>query len=152
MVAEALGVERVEDLERDRDEVLGGGHAIQHHGLVAGDLREQAADQRVAVVHQERVVPQVDQVLLGERLHVGEVHQHAVVAGLGVVDRLALERDLQGVAVTMQVAALALVLRDAVAGVEFESFGDREHGIETSEPASVQRMLRSLWVCRPSFH
>jgi hypothetical protein len=32
----------------------------------------------------------------------------------------------------MQVAALALVLRDAVAGVEFESFGDREHdGIET---------------------
>jgi hypothetical protein len=82
---------------------------------------------RVFFVDDEGVVPDVDQVLFGQRLDVGEVHDHAVVGIAFDVDDVAGQGDFQRVAVAVQVAALALVVGNAVAGIEFQLAGNGQH-------------------------
>ena len=74
------------------------------------------------------MVPLVDQMLDGERLHVGEVHHHAAIRCAFGVDQIALQRDFEHIAMAVQITALAAVIGDAVARVEFEFSCNRQHG------------------------
>jgi hypothetical protein len=125
--AVAVLEDRLEDVVRGARQVLDGRDAVDQHGLVARQAFEEVAHLRVLLIDDEGVVPDVDQMLLGQRLDVGEVHDHAVVGAALLLDHLADQRDLQRVAVAVQVAALALVIGDAVAGVEFELAGNGQH-------------------------
>jgi hypothetical protein len=66
-------------------------------------------------------------VLFGQILDLREIHHHAVRGVTGFVDHAAGEGDFNGVAVPVQVTALAFVIRDAVPGIEFQTAGDK-HG------------------------
>lgn len=70
------------------------------------------------------MVPQVDQILLGDCLYFGEVHNHTNYRGSHRHDDLSRQRDLYCVAMTVQISALALVIGNAVAGIEFEPSRD----------------------------
>src|SRR5471030_1173729 len=140
--AEAVFIGRLQDVEGDLREVLDGRDAVDYDGLVARQRGEEIAHGVVLFVDQEGVVPDVDQVFLGQRLDVGKVHDHAVVGVALDGDDLAGQRDFQRVAVAVQVAALAFVVGNPVAGVEFELTCDGQH----------YGICKSLWVCRLSFH
>ena len=110
-VQEAVRVERAE--------VAGGPPVGRGRGLaqVAG---EQVFATGVAAVHQVEQLVFALAELLGDGLDVGEVHDHAVVGTAFGGDDVAGQRDFQRIAVAVQVAALALVVGDAVAGVELQ--------------------------------
>jgi hypothetical protein len=67
--------------------------------------------------------------LFGDGLDFGKVHHHAVIRPSGRIDDAAAERNFKGVAVAVQVAALALVIGNPVARIEFEAAG-YAHGRE----------------------
>jgi hypothetical protein len=87
------------------------------------------------------MIPQVDHVAFGERLDFGKVHHHAVVRPIAGIDDAAAERDFEGIAVAVQVPALALVIGNPVARVEFEAAGDA-HGRERLVCGKVPAPLR----------
>ena len=126
LVAVSIAINRVEHAEGFGGQVLGGRDAVKHHRLVVGKRFQKVDDQGVARVDQEGMVPKVDQVPLRQRFDFGEIHHHAVGRIAALFDDAPLQRDLDGVAMPVQVAALALVVRDAMAGVEFKAAGD-EH-------------------------
>ena len=78
---------------------------------------------------------------LGDGLDFGKVHHHAVIGPSGGIDHAAAEGDFERVAVPVQVAALALVVGDAVAGIEFEAAG-YAHGREGRVCGKVVAKLR----------
>ncbi len=79
----------------------------------------------IVLVDQEGVVPKVDELLLRDMLDVGIIHDHALVGcTFGFYD-LPRKRDFDGVAVAMEVAALAFVVGDSVPRVEFETSRDQ---------------------------
>src|SRR5574343_487431 len=63
----------------------------------------------------------------GEIFDLGEVHHHPVGSIAGLIDNAAGQGDFDGVAVPVQVSALAFVIRDAMPGIEFEAAGNK-HG------------------------
>jgi hypothetical protein len=63
--------------------------------------------------------------LFGEILDLRKIHHHAIGGITCLVDHIARERDFDGVAVAMQVAALTFMVRDAVASIEFKTAGDQ---------------------------
>jgi hypothetical protein len=67
--------------------------------------------------------------LLGDCLDFGKIHHHAVVRPSRCFDDAATEGYFKRVAVAVQVAALALVIGDPVARIEFEAAG-YAHGRE----------------------
>src|SRR5471030_3006635 len=140
--AEAVFIGGLQDVEGDLRQVFDGRDAVDDDGLVVGQRGQEIAHRVVLFVDQEGVVPDVDQMFLGQRLDVGEVHDHAVVGIAFDGDDLAGQRDFQRVAVAVQVAALAFVVGNPVAGVEFELACDGQH----------YGICKSLWVCRLSFH
>ena len=79
-----------------------------------------------------------------ERLDVGEIHHHAAIRRAFRIDEIALQRDFEHVAMAVQVTALAAVIGDAVARVEFEFSGNRLH---VGSIVLYQGMFRYLWVC-----
>src|SRR5450830_1226495 len=117
--AEAVQKRRAQDVEGDPGQVFHGGNAVDHHRLVPGQGGQEGAHGLVLVVDDEGVVPDVDQVLLGQGLDVGKAFE---------VDHGARQGNFQGVAVAVQVAALALVVGNTVAGIEFELAGNGQHG------------------------
>ena len=64
-------------------------------------------DGGVAAIGQEGVIPDVDDVLLGDRLHVAEINEHAPGRRAFGLDELAGQGDFQRVAVAVEVTALA---------------------------------------------
>ncbi|CAM2147406.1 hypothetical protein PT2222_10163 [Paraburkholderia tropica] len=131
-----------EDLERDGREIFHGGNAVDHDRLVARQRFEETAHLRVAFEDEERVVPQIDEMLVRERLHVGEIHHHAAIGRAFRLDGIALQGDFEHVAMAVQVTALAAVVGDAVARVEFEFSGDRQHGASGANSGNVQVLVR----------
>lgn len=73
---------------------------------------------------QECVIPQVCDMLLGNRLDVSEIHHHAVLSRAIVVDDAAGQGDLDYVAMPVEMPALTTMVWNAVAGIEFEAAGD----------------------------
>ena len=77
------------------------------------------------------MIPDINDLLLGDRLDVAEVHHHAVHWRTVALDGVTGQRDLQRVAVAVEVAALAGVVGNAVARVEFQAARDT-HGVHRS--------------------
>lgn len=102
--------------------------SIKQHGFMAGNGREEIHYGAIFPPRQKRVIPGFDHVLLGDGLDLGKIHDHALIGGAGSGDDRAAERDLDGVAVAVQMPALAAVIGDAVAGVEFQPSGDAHGG------------------------
>ncbi|KFB70341.1 MAG: hypothetical protein AW09_004567 [Candidatus Accumulibacter phosphatis] len=71
------------------------------------------------------MIPGIDQMLAGQGLDFGKIHHHAVGRVAVVADDVAGKRNLDRIAVTVQMPTLTLVVRYAVAGVEFEAAGDQ---------------------------
>ena len=132
VITVGVPIGRVENLEGRAGQVLGGRDAIEEHGLVAGQGGEEIHHGAVATESQEGVVPGAHQVEIGKILDLGKIHHHPVGGIAGLVDDGAGEGDLDGVAVPVQVAALALVVGDTVPGVKLEAAGD-EHRSECVE-------------------
>ncbi|GAB1393135.1 hypothetical protein MASR1M60_12980 [Rhodocyclaceae bacterium] len=70
------------------------------------------------------MVPYLDNMAHRDLLDLGEVHHHAVVGLTGGFDDLSGKRDFQRIPMPVQVAALALMVGDAMAGVELEAAGN----------------------------
>ncbi len=128
MVAIDVAKDRVEQLEGNPRQVFGGRHAVKHDGLVAGQAGEKLDDRRVVAIDQKGVIPNRHDMTHGDCLDLGKVHHHAVVWLAGGLDDLAGEGDFQRIAVPVQMAALALVVGNAMTGVEFETACDL-HGM-----------------------
>nr|GEU28565.1 hypothetical protein [Tanacetum cinerariifolium] len=144
---EAVDERRLEDAERHVRQVFHGGNAVDDHRLVVGQAGQELAHGRILLVHDECVVPHVDQVFLGQRLDVRKVHDHAVVGIAFGGDDLARQRDFQRVTVAVQVAALAFMVGNAVAGVELQLAGngfDRQGGVERGQRA-VHRLHKKMF-------
>jgi wyosine [tRNA(Phe)-imidazoG37] synthetase (radical SAM superfamily) len=127
VVAVTVLVKRIENRKRHAGKILGGGNAIELHGLVTRNAGKKIGNLTVVVPNQKCVVPQVDHMSLGDRLDFGKIHHHAVVRPIMGIDDSADECDFQCIAVPVQVPALALVIGDSMAGVEFEAAGNA-HG------------------------
>ena len=130
LLAVAVTIERIQDGEGDAGEILGGGYGVQNHGLVLRQPGKKVRHDPIAAPNQEGMVPDIDHMLPGNGFDCDEVHHHPVIGLPCGVDHVARQRDFKRIAVAVQVTALALVVRDAVAGVEFEAAGNA-HGRET---------------------
>jgi hypothetical protein len=90
------------------------------------------------------VIPQIDEMFHRERFDVREIHDHAAIRRALGLHEIALQRDLQHVSVAVEIAALAAVIGDAVARVEFEFSGNRLH---VDSVVLDQGIFRYLCVC-----
>ena len=124
MVPVAVSIQWIENSESYDCQILGCRHVVEQNGFVAQERREKPDHRSIPSPDQKRVIPHIDEVLLGDRLHFGEVHDHPIDRGAGDLDNFPCQRDLQRVPVSMQVSARALVIRDAVTGIEFEPSSD----------------------------
>jgi wyosine [tRNA(Phe)-imidazoG37] synthetase (radical SAM superfamily) len=91
------------------------------------------------------MVPEVDEMRLGQRLDLGEVHQHAVHRLTVRLNDVAGQCDFERVAVTMQVPALALMIGNAMACVELETLGD-QHDIFCKGSCRKGRLRRIITI------
>ena len=126
MIAKAVTENGVKNGEGFFGQILGGRHAVEQHRLVARQAAQEFHDRRIACIGQKRMIPEVNDMLFGERFDFGKIHHHAVGGIAVLADDLATERDLQRVTMPVQMSALALVVGDAVSGIEFKAAGD-EH-------------------------
>ena len=121
MVAVRVAVGAVQDVEGDQRQILGGGYRVQHDSLVSRHAVQKIEHHAVAAVDQERMVPCIHYLLLRDAFDVREVHHHALLRYALGGDNVAGKRDFDGVAMAVQVAALAAVIGDAVPCIKFES-------------------------------
>jgi hypothetical protein len=126
VIAVAVLIRGVEDVEGDLGQVFSGRHDIHDHGLMLGDGRQKVIYLLVAAIDQKSVIPYIDQFFLRDAFDVGKIHHHALLGLPFGVDDVAGQRDFDRIAVAVQVSALAVVVGDAVSGIEFKAAGD-EH-------------------------
>ena len=127
MVAKRVAEDGIENDEGFLGKVFSGWNAVENDGLVAGQGFQKIDHGRVADIGEKSVIPEIDQVLLCQCLDFGEVHDHAVCGIAVLMNDLAAERDFEYITMPVQVSALAFVIGDSVAGVEFQAAGN-EHG------------------------
>ena len=129
MKAHGIGlVDLFQNVKSNLGQILDRGHAVNHHGFVVGQAVQKVPHHGVVCIHNKGVVPKIHKMLVGQRLDVAKVHDHAVVRLAVLLHHIAGQGNEQGVAVAMQVAALAVVVGNAVTGIEFHFSGDGEHG------------------------
>jgi len=128
MIPVFVAIDRIKNLEGESRQIFCSRHLVEQHGLVAGQAGQKIGNRGVAAIDQEGMIPNFDHVLHGELFHFGKVHHHAVVGLPGSVDDVAPQGDFDDIAMAMQMTALALMVGDAVAGVEFEAASDLHGG------------------------
>ena len=127
-VAEAVVIGVFENAKGDINKIFRRGYDIQNHRFVAVNSCQKIHHHGVAMMHQERVIPEVNQLFFGNRLDVAEVHYHAVVSSALFVDERTRQCDLNSVTMAVYVATLAQVIRQAMTGIELEAAGDGDVG------------------------
>lgn len=125
VVAVNVAVSGIKNLKSGLCQIFCRWHTIKQYRLVAGQGDKEINNRLVAAERQKSVIPGIDQMRLGNFLDLRKIHHHAVGGIAGLVDDVAGKGDFDGVAVPVQVPALALVVRDAVAGIEFKAAGDK---------------------------
>lgn len=115
---------RRQRIECDASKIFCCWDPIQHHGFVSWNAFKEGADDAVLVVNQKRMVPGINDLPFRYRLNIREVEHHAFVGDAVCSNRFANQRDLDGVTMTMEVSALAGVVRNSMAGVEFKATGN----------------------------
>ena len=91
---------------------------------MAGDACQEVHDLDVVLPGEEGMVPLVYHMGFGDGFDVAEVHQHAVAGGAIVPYHVASQSDFKHVAMTVQMPALAAMVGDAMAGIEFKAAGN----------------------------
>ena len=127
VVAVGVLVSEIENIEGDLSKIFCSGHDIENDGAVIGQSRQKIAHQFIVTVCQEGMIPLVHQLLIGDTLHIRKIHHHPLFGFAFSRDDVAGQRDFNGVAMSVQVLALAVVVGDAMSGIEFQAAGD-EHG------------------------
>ena len=92
----------------------------------SGDLVRQHG--RIVLIDEKSVVPWINQMLLRQRFDVRKIHDHAIIGVTLDRDNGTGERNFQRVAMAVQIAALALMVGNAMTGIEFELAGNSQHG------------------------
>ena len=106
--------------------IFGRRDGIEDDRLVLRQAGEKIAYRAVAAIDQEGVIPSIDQLLVGDALHIGEVHHHALFRLPFSRNDVAGKGDLDDITMPVQVFALAGVVGDAMSGIKFQAAGD-EH-------------------------
>ena len=127
VITVGVAVNRVEDAESNLSKVFNGRHAIENDCLVVRHAVQKINHLRVSGEGQEGVIPTVNNVLLGECLDLGKIHDHTVGGVAGLVDDFSGKSNLNRIAVTVQMATLAFMVGNAMSGIEFQATGD-QHG------------------------
>jgi len=115
---EAFFIGRGEQIEGCAGQIFGSGNLIQKNGFVLGQARQKIDHRFVLLTDQKGVIPGIDNQLPGNGLDVGKIHYHTFRGCADGLHDLAFQRDFDRVAVSMQVAALAFVVRNAVPSIE----------------------------------
>ncbi len=105
-------------------QVLGRGDAVEYDRLVAGEGREEIDHRSIASIDQKSMVPGVDKHPADNLLDQREIHHHTVGRIPGLVDHFAGQRNLERIAVAVQMTALALMIRNTVARIKLEAAGN----------------------------
>lgn len=124
MIAITVTVQRIKNGKRGTGEILCRWHTIKHHRFMSGQRAQKLRHGMILAPNQERVVPHINDMPFGQCLDFGEIHHHPIIRTAGNLNDTAGKRDLDGIAVPMQVAALALMIRNPVAGIEFKAAGN----------------------------
>ena len=141
MIAVGVVIDGVEDAESFPGQVFGGRNAVENDGLVVGQAVEEIEYRGIARIDQEGVIPARNDVLLRQCLDVAKIHHHAVGLIAGAFDDVSGKRHLEGVAMAVQVAALTLMVGDAMSGIEFEAAGD-EHAESLKQAGGNEKVGR----------
>lgn len=137
LVAERGLIDGVENGEGDASEVLSRRHGIEDNSLVPGHRVQESQHWRIATIDQKSMIPSVDHVRPGQLLDAGKVHEHAILRDAGRANRRARQRDLDGIPMAMQMAALACMVGNAMAGVELEAAGYLHGGGHTVKSCGI---------------
>ena len=124
MVAVGVLVGGAEDVEGSLGEVFCGRYDIKYHGLVIRQAGQKVAYRFVAAIYQKSMVPCVHNLCVGDALDIGEVHHHALFGQAFAGDDVPGQRDLDRIAMAVQVFALAVVVGDTMSGIEFQAAGN----------------------------
>ena len=83
MIAVRIPVDAVEDAEGFFGQILGCWNTVKDDGFVSRQAVQKVEYRSVAGIDQKRVVPKGNDVFVGQRLDVREIHHHAIgrVAG-----------------------------------------------------------------------
>ena len=125
MIAVGVTVSCIEQFKGNLRQIFSGRHAVKNDCLVIRHRIQEIHNGLVTSENEERVIPQINHMLLGEILDLRKIHHHAIGGITSLVDNVTGERDFDGVAVAMQVATLTFMVRDAVACIEFKTAGDQ---------------------------
>src|SRR5437899_7025369 len=147
----AVLIRCLQDIECGFRQIFDGWDAVDDNGFMARNAVQELQHLAVLFIYQEGVIPDIDQMLLGQCLDVGKIHDHAVVGAALLADHCAKQGDFERIAMTVQVAALALVVGNPVAGVEFEFAGNGQHG-GLYIKICTYGIRNNLWVCKLNFH
>lgn len=125
MIAVDIPIERGKGIEGNLGKVFDCWCDVQDHRAVIRNGGEEFGHNLVFTIDKEGMVPAADQMLGGNALDVGKVHQHAICREILVMNHIACQRDFKHVAVAVQVTALSLVIRDAVTGIKLKAACDQ---------------------------
>ena len=118
--------------EGNLGEIFRSGHDIEYHGFVPVNCCQKINHHLVTAMDQKSMVPDINKLFFGSCFDIAEIHHHAVVGRTLIVNEVARQSDLDGIAVAVHVATLPLVIRQSMAGVKFESAGDGDGGIHAA--------------------
>ena len=118
MVAVSVLILIFEDFKRFRRHILCGWHTRENHGFVIWQCVQKIQHFHIFCIHQKRVIPHIHHAFARDAFDIRKIHHHAIFGGF-LRDNVARKRDFKGVAVAMQIAALAFVMGDAMTSIEF---------------------------------
>lgn len=124
MIAVGISINLVEKLEGALGQIFRGRHTRHQHRFVVRHTAQKANQWLVPLKNQEGMIPAVHDMFLGQRLDFGKVHHHAVGSITIELNHLSGQSDFQRIAMPVQMAALAFMIGNAMAGIEFQAAGD----------------------------
>lgn len=125
LISIGIDISRIKNTKGLRRKILRSRHDIQHHRLVPGQGSEKCHYCRIPPIHQESMVPTIDQHFIGNAFDSGKIHHHALLGDALKADNLPGKGNFERVAVAVQVTALAVVIGDTVAGIELQPAGNQ---------------------------
>lgn len=124
IVAVGVLIGTIKNPERFFSKIFRSWNAWEDDGFVVWKAVQELHNRGVARKNKKGMIPDVNQVFICQRLDLREVHHHAIRRVAGLKNDVAGEGDLDCIAMTVQMAALAPVVGDSMACVKFEAAGD----------------------------
>jgi hypothetical protein len=129
VVAEGVPVSGSQDVEGGLCEILRSRYDVEDDGLVVRQAGQEVTYRFVAAINQKGVIPGINQFFPGDVFDIGEVHHHALFGQSFSGDDVPGQGDLDRIAMAVQVFALAVVVGDAMSGIEFKAARDIHDGL-----------------------